>query len=475
MKAYFRPWIIPALLTVVTLICVWHDFSRPAFWDEPKVYFRPLFALYENFWVYLKTPPTLYDRPLGLHFFYLPFLYLFGPSVVLIRILNFFFAVGGLWLFYFTVAKQYRLAVAGSWILVLLTPVTRVYLIDYVCEYQLFFFISLTFYLLECYPQKIGLIFCSAFAAAALRESGLVLVPAILLYGIIKRTYPRGILLLLAMAPVLGLVPHWARNYWLTGNFFHHLTIEKEHLVILQGLSERGLSLLRSPMASYRLWPLIVSSAVVSLYGFKQLKWTVLERSFAIIVFSFAVVFSGHVIGIPRYYMPMMPLLFYLLILPGWQVFQLNWQRLIFFSIMFVGSVMTGDPTTNLRGPFAHHTGLHDGTHRSSIVKQHITAIAATKAVLNGQDVVTTSWPFFEMLRSPYLGHGPVRGQVLNRVTMSVPPKAILWTDFPKQISDKTLAQWLQRAHYQRHDFSYGRHHVLLFVRDDTREDTKNR
>ncbi|MFL5785122.1 MAG: hypothetical protein ACJ76H_10955, partial [Bacteriovoracaceae bacterium] len=59
-----------------------------SFWDETKVYFKPLFHLYADFFGYFREPITLFHRPVGMHFLYLPFLWVTGPKLEVIRFLD---------------------------------------------------------------------------------------------------------------------------------------------------------------------------------------------------------------------------------------------------------------------------------------------------------------------------------------------------------------------------------------------------
>lgn len=385
----------------MTLVLVAQDLTAPAFWDETKVYFRPLFELWADFWGYVATPPTLYDRPLGLHLFYLPLLWLAGPGMLPIRLLNVAFFVAGCGLLYAAAPGPRRPAALASWALVLATPITRTQLA------------------------------------------------------------------LLTLAPLIGLMPHWGRNLWLTGEFFHHITIQSGHLVWTRALPERFHALGGALLASYRLWPLILLSSVALILLRGRMKLQAFEISCVLIVLGFMVAFSGHKLGIPRYYLGAIPFLFYLLALPLVELITKPRRQLVALIVFILASQAAGDPTRNPPGLLSHRSGLHDGTERPAIRRQHKQVMAAVKAAVDDDDEIVTSWPFFEMLRSPYLGYGPTRGRIRLASVGNAPPKAILWTNFPKQIPEVLLHEWLSSASYVAHDFSYLRNRVILYLRKD--------
>jgi 4-amino-4-deoxy-L-arabinose transferase-like glycosyltransferase len=141
--------LVYATLLIMFLYLSSGRLGLPAFWDEPKVYFRPLLRMLESLGNYFRDQATPFDRPPGLHLLYLPFLYLFGYQIWLIRCLNLIYFFSG------TVLLHRSLRTAGEWPALLTlatflsTPIVLVYSTQYVADPQLFFICSLFLYLLK--------------------------------------------------------------------------------------------------------------------------------------------------------------------------------------------------------------------------------------------------------------------------------------------------------------------------------------
>lgn len=462
-----RPWWIPAGATLLILVLRWSDFSAPAFWDEPKVYFRPLMLLYENFWGYVSASPTLYDRPLGLPLVYLPFLHLFGPQVIVIRILNFVLVSAGLVLFYYAVPIRSLWRAVLSIILVLLTPVTHVYLLDFVGEYQLFFCFALLLYLLERHRQRVILIGFVGFMAGTFRESAIALIPALLLFHWGQHGPPKRTLLWVLSAPLLGVGLHWGRNYYHTGELIYHVTIAGGSLDLFTPWSLRWEQFRGPLMASFRLWPLVVFAVLGMLICRKRLpQLSRIDVFGCVLSLAYILVYTTHAHTIPRYYLAVAPFIFFSLLLPL-DVFVATPRRAVLFSTLLVGAVsLLGDPSAR-QGFFAYASGLQDGWQRVHIRRQHFLVMQMVRQELRAGDKLVTSWPFFEMLRTPHLGYGSMPVLQVSLVDSPVAPRAIVWTNFPEQLPKAQVQRWLSTASYRQTDLSYKGHQVELFWRKD--------
>lgn len=463
-------WLPPALLSLLVSFTCWDHFLRPAFWDETKVYLGPLFNLQQNFWAELTRAPTPYDRPLGLNLLYLPFLHVFGPHVLVVRIVNFILLQASFWLFYYAVPARQRGAALLSLALLILTPVCRVYFLDYVCEYQFFFGLCVVLYLLARHPGRTKLLFLSLLLVGTLRETALCLVPMVLTYNWRQKTYSSRQLWVLASAPLWGTLLHWGRNYALSGEFFLHVSHQTGALDWFAGPSARWKQLLGPWLTSYRLLPLVLAALVALPWQLRRKRALAASELYMLVaVLAYLYVFTGHGATIPRYYLAVMPFTFFLLLRWTEDLIRSPKVRIPVTLGLIAACVSLGDPTTGpVGGLLTHRSGLQDGTQRPRIVEQHRRVRAHVTSVLRAGDRVLVGWPFQAMLKSSNLGDGPaIEWTAVTKESNTRAPDLMIWTNFPEQIPLEEFVAWEQRARYQRLDFSEDYHKVIVFVRTD--------
>ena len=430
-----------------------HD---PAFWDETKVYFRPLFQLFEGISVWHQAPATPFDRPPGLHVFYLPFLWVLGPKLELIRGLNLGYFASGL-LFLYLALRRVSALLAGVTVgLVLLAPIFRVYLIQYAGEPQLLSLYALWLFLLGRYPQARWRFFFLGILLGLTRETSLALIPATLLFWRLSGVKLGRRELLSQTGLLLGCFFWWGYLTLKAGSPFHHITLQREDLDLLAGPVARGMKLWRAYLMPYRILPLfILPFLAVKHWRVHRLSP---EAGFSLVlVLSYLFVLSGHRLAIPRYFLAIVPFTYFFLL--TWLRPLLSGQPMTSVVLILVlgPQLLLGDPA---REP-------QDSVEYGEILRLHQRVIREVKEKCPTGGVVMTSWPFVEILRSGYVGYGPrVDYQLVYQPQDGVLPDIILWTNFPRQIPDVTLWETVKKGDYQRQDFTFRNYRLMLFKKD---------
>jgi len=453
-------------LAVVILYLGFSSYARlqlPAFWDEPKIYLSQLYNIWNDASYHFTGPITVRDRPPGLHLLYFPWMALFGDSLFLIRALSLVYFSAGLALFYGVIARQGTTLGMLTVALFVLTPIVQVYAVQYVGDPQLFFLFALYVYLLGRHPQKWGWIALVGFLAGLTREPALALIPATLgyLFWRDRKLTAKGVLL--ALTPLMGLSVHMLRNLVRVGTLLNHHTVLEGHLDLLASVDLRLRNIFGVFLATYRLLPLFLLALVFIALRWRQVKLVPLDVFAILLVASYFVIFSGVSVCLPRYVLPAIPFLIYLLL--RLCVAALSKYQFAALTVFVLGvPLLIGNPNVKDGNIFYRFTGYQDTLEYPQLVKIHQEALLKTKAALQVDDTVQTAWPFMEMLRSDKLGYGPMKK--LN-VTWSplTPPEAILWTNFPEQIPHDEIEKTMQQGEYESQTWRYEDYVVELHLK----------
>lgn len=442
-----RTQIILGILLVYLFYVCWGRFQLPAFWDEPKIYFSQLFHLIQDPLYHFTGPLTLFDRPPGLHLLYIPWMAIFGDSVLVIRSLSFVYFAMGLGFFYGVVSRQNLRVAVLALAMFVMTPLVQVYAVQYVGDPQLFFLFALYLYLLNSHPKKWMGIAAVGFIAGLTREPALALIPATLGYLYWRDRKLNLPSVLLAFTPLLGLSVHLVRNLVRAGTPINHLTILEGHLDLFASFDLRYRNIVSVIFATYRLLPLVIVALCVFIFKWRKFKVIPLDIFAILLVASYLVIFSGVKVCLPRYVMPAIPFFIYLL-LRGC-VLDLTKFQLRALAIVVLGApLVIGNPNVNNSNVFYHFTGHQDTLSYPQILQIHQEALLKTNSSLQAGDTIQTAWPFMEMLRSDKLGYGPMKEFNLTWSPL-VPPEGILWTNFPEQIEHEEIRRTLQQAEYE--------------------------
>ena len=450
------------LIVGIILVLGLPRISMPGFWDEPKVYLKPLFALYEDFFGYFQASLTNTHRPPGVHFLYLPFLWIFGPHMEVIRLLNLVYFSAGLICFYKVFSREDKILAKITLTFAILTPIFQVYSVQYVGEPQLFFLISLYLYLLIFHLERSLLIFFAGMFLGFSRETTLALIPAagVMLYLSGKR----GKAILPILGPLFGCSLYWLFTYVKTGGIFSHLTIDAGHIDIWREPFQRLMKVRQTLLAPYRLIPLILCSVIFFIAG-KSWKRPAPLTAFVVILFvSFVFVFSGHEHGIPRYFYAAFPFGVYLLLKPMKIFMSTPKKSLGMILLILLPPLLIGNPTRKIPGPFYAFQGYQDTWDHLSILRLHEEVISEVKSNWPQGSVVMTSWPFLEMLKLNHGGYGARVEYVLTMEPLSGDlPDVFLFTDFPQQLSEEDLKTVMESKRYRERIFSFKDYHLRLF------------
>ncbi len=434
-----------------------------SFWDETKVYLRPLFFLQEGIANYLKVPATFFDRPPGLHFFYVPFLWIMGPSLFIVRILNLFYFCLGIYFFYCSLNQVNRLVAGVSVTLILLTPIYQVYLIQYAGEPQLFVLYSAFLYLLTFYREKTFLLFFSGIMIGLVRETSLALIPASIFFFSLadKKISTRAIIS--SLGPLVGCLLYWITTYALNGSAFSHATLKRGDIQLLAGLPIRIMKTWEILLTPYLLIPLMILSLLCLILKRKEQKLSPASGFSLILMGAYVFVFSGHIQAIPRYFLaaaPFISFFFVSLLIPWLETF----KGQVFVLSFLLGSVfLIGEPDQDKSGPFHFFTGLQDSREYRNVLKLHQEVISVVKSHCAEGSTVMTSWPFLEILKSSTIGYGDMKNLNLKMESDEGLPGLILWTDYPRQIKREKVDEILRMDAYAERIFDYQGYRLYLY------------
>lgn len=437
-----------------------HDAS---FWDETKVYFRPLFFLTEGIARYLQVPATSFDRPPGLHFFYLPFLWMFGSSLVVVRVLNLSYFCLGIFFFYRSMREVNRLASVIAVTLILLTPIYQVYLIQYVGEPQLFVLYSFYLYLLTFHRERTIALLLSGVVIGLVRETALALIPATLVFFYLAEKKISRQAILSASGTLWGVLVYWISKFFLTGSAFSHVTLEGGHIQLSAGLPFRFVKTWEILLTPYLLLPLILIALLCLLLKRKSQSLSPASGFCLILTAAYVFVFSGHTYAIPRYFLAVAPFItffFVTLTLPWLQSFK---GKILVLSYLIISVLLIGDPDRDLPGPFHFFTGHQDSRDYRNVLKLHQEVISVIKSHCEEGATIMTSWPFLEILKSGTIGYGPMKHFQLVKGMEDKLPGMILWTDYPRQIARESVDEILKKSEYSEKIFTYQNYRLFLY------------
>lgn len=458
-----RTLIVLGAIFVFMLFVCWGRFQLPAFWDEPKIYFSQLFNLLRDPLYHFTGPVTVFDRPPGVHLLYIPWMAIFGDSILVIRILSFVYFTAGLAFFFIVISSQSLNIAMLAVGLFMLTPLVQVYAVQYVGDPQLFFLFALYLYLLSAHPKKWWVMAAVGFLAGLTREPALALIPATLGFIYWRDRKLSIVSVLVAFSPLFGLSIHLVRNMVRAGTPLNHLTILEGHLDLLASLDLRYRNLVSVIFATYRLLPLVLLALGCLVLKWRKIKVVPLDVFAIILVAGYFVIFSGVKICLPRYVMPAIPFFIYLLL--RCCLVDLTKVQLKVLILFVLGApLVIGNPNVKNGNVFYHFTGYQDTLQYPRIIQIHQEALLKTNSSLQAGDTVQTSWPFMEMLRSDKLGYGPVKELNVTWSPLTL-PDAILWTDFPEQIPREEIVRTLQQGEYESQTWRYEDYVVELHVK----------
>ena len=434
-----------------------------AFWDETKVYLRPLFFLTEGIGNYLNTPATAFDRPPGLHFFYVPFLWITGPSLLVVRILNLLYYCLGIFFFYRTLVGVNRLVAGITVTLILLTPIHQVYLTQYAGEPQLFVLYSVFLYLLTFHREKTLLLFLAGVVIGLVRETSLALVPATILFFFLSEKKLSAKAVLSCLGPLAGCVLYWGTSYFLNGSVFHHVTLQGGHIQLLAEIPYRLQKSWEILLTPYLLIPLMALAMICVIVKRKEQTLSPIAGFSLVLMLSYVFVFSGHIYAIPRYFLAVAPFIsfFFVSLLIPW-LKNLRGKVLV-LSFLLASLFLIGEPDQDRPGPFHFFTGHQDSREYRNVLKLHQEAISVIKSHCGVGAIIMTSWPFWEILKSGTIGYGDLKNFVLTRNDDEGLPDMILWTDYPQQIRRKKVDEILSRTEYTEKIFKFKDYRLFLY------------
>lgn len=451
-------------LGVFLLFAAWPQLHLPALWDEATVYLRSV-EVYDNFTGYLRSAPSIRDRPWTMHFPYVLLAKAFGPQLWILRGVGLVCVLAGIIFFGRVTSTTSRpLAVIGL-TLFFTTPLPLAYLGRVVSSYQVFFLYAFCLWLMER-NKPLWTVALVAFLVGAFRESGLALSLAIPAHLWLRGERRWSVLGLLALAAPLGVSLNLFRNLLHTGTPLHHYAFRSGDIQIWVGPIKRLQGLYRGLIIPYRLLPLLFA-AFVSQCWFRPripLKpW--LGFSYALIL-SYLLVFSGHRYIIPRYYLEMVPFLVTVLLLPLLPVLEKPRLAASLLSGLLLLGFVIGDPGLADDSVLHRYSGLQDTSAWPELQQIHTEAMRLTKQCTAPGGVILTGWPFFEMLQAKNLGYGPPGNYRVERDITGV-PDTILWHNYPEQISPEKLQHWLAARAYTVVSFNRGPYHAKVYCRRD--------
>ncbi len=465
-KLFKQNWFL-LLVGSFLVLSAWGRINLPAFWDETKVYFRPLFWMYENNGNFFSLAPTKFDRPPGLHLFYLPFLWLFGPHVVVVRVLNVIFFYIGLFFFYKVLSRQNATTAQVTTVFFLLTPIVEVYFVQYIGDAQLFILYSAVLYALTFYKDKYVTIFILGFLSGLAREPAVFLTPAVLFYYRYENKKLKKNEWLASFGPFFGFSTAILITFLKTRLFFNHLTIDSGHINFFLNLFERLDILNRAFIVPYRILPLLGFASIMFFLNRKALRVSASDAYCLIIGLANLTLFSSHTLALPRYFFAGFPFILYLLIKICFAGSTSKRMKAIITTLILVPAIFIGTPKVKDQKGFYFMTGYQDTMEYIKVLGVHKKVIATVKTELRSADTIATSWPFISILESKYAGYGPP-GEfniTADLEKLIVPPRAILWTNFPEQIPRGEIDKILSHAQYRETVFDYPPIKIRLFLK----------
>lgn len=459
-----RDCVFLTFVVLFLLLNVWNRLHLPSFWDETKVYFSPLFHLYDDPSYYFTGPATQRDRPIGLHLLYLPFLYVFGESLTLVRALSTIYFLAGVLLFYRVIREDGFYHASLTLALFILAPIVQVYAPQYVGDPQLFTLFALYTFLVTAENQRPWALTVVGLLAGLVREPALALVPATAVYFLHRYGKLRRRDLLPILSPILGLSVHLLRNYFHSGNFFNHVTVQDGHFDWFAGIDRWSQNSFGVLLATYRLFPLLCFSVLVLTFRSPRLQLKPLDLFSLVIVVAYVCSFSGLSVVLPRYFLPCVPFLIHLLLRCSSTVLTSKRRRILFVIFAVGVPLLIGNPNKKDSGILYHFTGHQDTLEYPRILEIHKAAMNLVKKSLPSGARVATGWPFIEMLRSSKIGYGARVPYRINDVSAGT-PDAVIWTNFPEQLSWDLVQEFKTTASYSEKEYRFEDYLVRVLIR----------
>jgi hypothetical protein len=454
----------------ILLTAIWVGrISDPSFWDETKLSFRQLFLLYDNFGDFFKQPIGPFDRSLGIHLFYLPFLWITGPSLIAVRVLNCIYFAAGVYCLFRVFEKKSAAIAQLSIALFLSAPIVLIYSSQYVRDPQLFAISAVFLYTLVFFRKRAVLLWLLGFLAAFLREFAIALAPATVAFFIFedgwKKSWKRSFVI--ASGPITGFAITSLIYFIYSGKFFPQYALSEGDINLMSGLTTRWRTILNYLVSPYRLEPLIATAGICAITFRPKVTFRGTEAFCAVLVVAFLFVFSGHLHCLPRYFYSMVPFLIYLLAVISLSGIQKDFRRKILTLVLIGATFIFGGRVAPLfQRPPEPFLDYQDTWEYRQVLDRHVAVIKRVKATLKKGDTLLTSWPFLSVLESRYLGYGPPGDfTVLSELDSQKPPTAILWTNFPDQLEESQIAAIIRGRNYREEIFDYKNQKIRLFVK----------
>ena len=468
--------ILAIIVFAIGALLLQDRFADPPFWDEIKVYFKPLWQFLEspsNF--LLRREPDYAERPPGLLFLYFPILTIFGESVFLVRIQNYCMFGFSLYFLYkcFSVrlTQKSRFVAAISIFYTLTIPSFTIYATQFVGAPQLLFLISLQLYLFFYWPKSFIFQIMLGFLAGFSRETALAFAPAYLFF-LLDVKYDKKQIICNSMAIILGFGANTILNFYRFGDFSQHLAVTSGHL-FSKSLVEALKTFQSHFLLPYKLHFLVFTSVIAIAFHLRKFfKVPDPVRLFLISVsLSFLVLFLFHSFSIVRYFWIIVPFVSYLTFSSFMSLGKGKKLGYISVFFAFLFSAYIGDPNSVTEKNFFYRFIGPESSYENKIyIKKISKLISKLKANVAENDHVIAGWPFREILLSENMGYGKKINLKINKARGDdifediENPKAILWTNYPEQISIQELKVRYNLERYDLDSFQKGDYKVQLYL-----------
>ncbi|MBD64342.1 MAG: hypothetical protein CME62_03995 [Halobacteriovoraceae bacterium] len=420
-----------------------YQLFQPAFWDEVKVYFKPLWEFYNSPSAFIfDRAAHQFERPLGQNLIYYPTLLIFGKNIIAVRIQNLFMFIISHYFLYksFTQNKSQSDKVCVLLLLFYLCtiPAYIIYTTQFVGAPQLFFLMSVCLFCIQFFPQRVLLIFFISLLMGSFRESSLAFALAIFAFwGVPGKRKP---ILISSLAIIIGFLLNLILTKIRTGDFFQHMALTENHLFQLS-LFEALTKFHSHFLLSYKLLiPFSISVLLILRYfSFQSLKENKYFTFSFLIASLFILIFSFHKFAIVRYFWIATPFFLYLCFYSVIKLSQSNRVRIVLILVCFLSSFIIGDPHSETKESiFYRYIGPEYTLRNTEHRRAHQEILKKIKNNAPAGSEIITSWPFEAMLSTSHLGYGPYIPYKLNDIYDGEPfdfqkPDVILWNNYPEQ------------------------------------------
>jgi hypothetical protein len=178
-------------------------------------------------------------------------------------------------------------------------------------------------------------------------------------------------------------------------------------------------------------------------------------------------VFSSHTEAVPRYYLSFVPFIIYPLarvcIYDRINII----VRGIFASLILLPPLFIGEPDSTRIDLFHGFSGPENTLNYPRFLELHKEAVLAVKSALKENETLLTNWLFVEILKSDYAGYGPnVAFKIIDDpAELKSPPDAILWTNYPEQLSHDAVDKFTAAQNYQQTVFELPPIKIVFYLR----------